>query len=99
MTDESEKKNADEASCSQPEHAFPIRDLPDLRRLRRSYSKRGDSPMAVDSAGNHLPHDREEDFGLQRTTEEEAAEFLRELIRERDGDAGDDPLTEFLKDG
>lgn len=74
---------------------FPIRDLPDMRNLRKAYLKKNDKPIGVDSADNPIPHEDEEDFGLKRSTPEEAREFLEETLR---CDEADDPLTEFLND-
>lgn len=91
--DEQEKRKTDPEASE--DAAFPIRDFLDLRRLRRTYLRCGDRPTAVDSSSNPIPEDGEDDFGLKRSTEEEALEFLRESLA---GDSGDDPLTEFLDD-
>ena len=75
---------------------FTIRELPDLRRLRKTYLRCGDKFIAFDSTDSPLPNNGEEDFGLERSTQEEALEFLRQLTDA--ADAGPDDLTEFLED-
>ena len=89
---DTDKKKHDPGSDTD---SFPIRDFPDLRRLRKAYLKKGDKPIGVDSADNPTPDECEEDFGLTRSTTEEALEFLRQS---QCGDEPDDALREFLDD-
>ena len=91
---EEEKKKEPEKECGE----FRIRDFPDLRRLRKAYLKCGDKPVAVDSSDTPLPDDSEEDFGLKRSTEEEAWQFLRDSTAPENDHAADDPMREFLED-
>ena len=75
---------------------FSIRELPHLRRLRETCRKLGPPPEPA--AGTILPPlatDGDIDFGLRRSTDEEAVAFLRELLAEDDSS---DPMTEFLDD-
>lgn len=90
MDDKPKKRRCGEAE----EKDIPIRDFPDLRRLRKAYLNRDGKPVGVDSNDTPL-HDCEEgDFGLTRSTPEEAWEFLRQMLEE----SHDDDLTEFLDD-
>lgn len=75
---------------------FPICDFPDLRRLRAIYLKCGGKPVGMDSTDTPRPDEQEEDFGLRRSTAEEALELLREAVGEETDEH--DPLTEFLDD-
>ena len=74
---------------------IPICDFPDLRNLRRAYLKKDDLPIELDSNDNPRPDTTEEDFGLRRSTAEEAWEFFRAIMEAEDGP---DDLTEFLND-
>ena len=92
---DAEKKKGGEKPDKKPDDDFRIRDFPDLRRLRKSYLCKDGKPVGVDSGDTPLPDEQEEDFGLQRSTTEEALEFLRESLCEDDKE---DPLREFLDD-
>ena len=90
------KKRRPEDECDED---FPIREFPDLRDLRCAYGRGGDHPVGAAAVGPH-PDEGEEDFGLRRSTREEALQFLRDIIAVRDAETedGDDPLAEFLDD-
>ena len=88
----------DDAEGKAGDCAFRIRDFADLRRLRKSYLKHGDKPIGVDSSDNPVPDAAEEDFGLTKSTVEEALEFLRCLREEGQSTEEDDALREFLDD-
>lgn len=74
----------------------PIRDFTDLRRLRRLYrnSVTGVYPPRVLNE-QPLLGGEEEEFGLVRSTEEEAWQFYLESLN---ADEEEDDLTEFLND-
>jgi len=79
---------------------FPIREFPDMRDLRCAGQRTGEHPVDAGAADGPSPDESEEDFGLKRSTREEALQFLRDIIAVRDAEAQDedDPLTEFLDD-
>lgn len=75
---------------------IPIRELPDIRHLRKAYLRSGDGPIFVDSLNNPIPGANETDFGLTRSSEAEALEFYRESTKK---EVEPDELTEFLDEG
>lgn len=72
---------------------FPIRPLDDLRRFRDRYPRGANAAPGPD--GSDAGED-EVDFGLKRSTPEEAWQFYLDSLKPN---AGDDELTEFLNDG
>ena len=94
MSDPEKKKPCDNGP---EEHDFPIRDFPDLRKLRHTFLRCGDKPINIDSSDNPRPDEQEQDFGLKRSTAEEALELLREAEKLEE-ELADDPLAEFLDD-
>ena len=96
--DDPVRENAADAAGGTGDCAFRIRDFSDLRRLRNAYLRRDGKPIGVDSADNPVPDEAEEDFGLTKSTAEEALEFLRCLREEEETASEDDELREFLDD-
>lgn len=75
---------------------FVIRELPDLRELRKCYL-RSDGVAADDDDSipdEPLPEEGSDRFRLDRSTREEALLFYRENVERGDGE--DDELTELL---
>ena len=90
--DESRKKDGGKKADAEE---ISIRDLPDLRKLRKTFLTKDGKPVEVDSNDTPRHEGEEEDFGLQRSTEEEAWEFYRQNLAD---DACGDDMTEFLDD-
>ncbi|MDR1745225.1 MAG: hypothetical protein LBS30_05680 [Planctomycetota bacterium] len=74
---------------------IPIRDFADLRSLRKSYLQRNEKPIGIDSNNHPIADEQEEDFGLKRSTVDEALQFYRDSLS---GDEANDSLSEFLND-
>jgi hypothetical protein len=89
------KQSGDDDAREEDPKKIPIRDFSDLRFLRTAYVRRGEKPIGVDSNGHPLPDEHEEDFGIRRSTADEALQFLRDSLSDADAD---DSLLEFLND-
>lgn len=76
---------------------FRIYPFLDLRILRRLYLKNTKGLVELDSADNPSPDVAEEDFGLTRSSADDALKFFRQSMTKQDGDDTDD-LAEFLND-
>lgn len=90
---ESKKKDGD--AKKPDERKIPLRDFPDIRKFRGIYLRNNDKPVEVDSNDTPLPEGEEEDFGIRRSSDEEAWDFYRQVVCDEESD---DELTEFLND-
>lgn len=89
MSDDEKKKRSGKV--------FRIYPFLDLRILRRLYLKNTKGLAELDSADNPSPDAVEEDFGLTRSSADDALKFFRQSTTAQDGDDTDD-LAEFLND-
>jgi len=90
MSDDEKKKR-----CSKVFRVYPFLDL---RTLRKLYLRNREGLVELDSADNPSTETAEEDFGLTRSTTDDALKFFRQSTTGQEGDDEDD-LTEFLDDG
>lgn len=95
-----DKEKKDEKKKKEDED-IRIREFPDMRCLRKTYLSKGGKPVQVDSndTPRHDVEEEEEDFGLKRSSDEEAWQFFCDTQADEKGDKEQrDELTEFLDD-
>ncbi len=96
MAEMAQENNGNAAEGNLETGSFRIRSFIDLRRLRSCYLRTTEGFIEIDSNDNPCPGAIEKDFGLKRSTLEEAMEFLRQSLHSSEPD--DDLLLEFLDD-